>query len=77
MKNFITLDYVPCIRDNELTRGLHTLAKGLDYETTNAQYTEEGHFYFELWDDDGYIGSYLIRKKHLHLIKEINFVESE
>lgn len=75
MKYFITLENVPCWRDNELVRGQHILHKDLDYTTTNSQILSNGDFYFELWDDEGYIGKYVIGKKHLHLIKELTLEE--
>ncbi len=71
-KHFITLDNVKCFRDNELKRGQHILPKGLDYITTNAQYLSNGDMWFELWDEEGYIGWYVIYKNQLNLIKEIS-----
>ena len=75
MKHFITLQDVPCWRNIEFTKGKHILSKGLDYITTNAQILSNGDFYFELWDNEGYIGHYVIYKQFLHLIQEINLVE--
>ena len=77
MKNFITLDNVPCWRDNEIRKGHHILCGGVDYVTTNAQYLENGDFYFELWYGGEYIGKYIIYKQFLNLIKEIHLAESE
>lgn len=76
MKYFITLENVPCWMDNELKKGSHILGKGLDYTTTNSQILSNGDFYFELWDDQGYIGKYIIYKQFLHLIKELDLAES-
>ena len=71
-KYFVTLDVVPCYRDNELERGTYTLPKGLYYTTTNSQYLTNGDLYFELWDDQGYIGTYVIYQQFLNLIKPLS-----
>ena len=71
-KYFVTLDVVPCYRDNELEKGRHILPKGLDYTTTNSQYLTNGDLYFELWDDQGYIGTYVIYQQFLNLIKPLS-----
>lgn len=75
MKNFITLDFVPCHIDNEFKCGEHLLMPNLDYETTNPRFDTNGNFLFELYDYDGFIGRYLIEKKYLYLIQEISFAE--
>ena len=71
-KYFVTLDVVPCYRDNQFTKGPYTLHNDLDWSTTNAQYLANGDLYFELWDEDGYIGFYVIYKQFLHLIKPLS-----
>jgi hypothetical protein len=71
-KYFVTLDVVPCYRDNELEKGRHILPKGFDYTTTNSQYLTNGDLYFELWDDQGYIGTYVIYQQFLNLIKPLS-----
>ncbi len=71
-KHFITLDNVKCFKDIEIERGQHTFYKGLVYTTTNAHYLSNGDLWFELWDDEGYIGWYVIFKEQLHLIEEIS-----
>ena len=68
----MTLDVVPCWRDNELEKGKHTLPKGLVYTTTNSKYFSNDDLYFELWDDEGYIGTYVIYQQFLNLIKPLS-----
>lgn len=70
-KNFVTTDDVLCWRDNEFTVGQHTLKKGLDYETTDCQYLSNGDLYFRLFDEEGYIGTYIIYKECLKNIKPL------
>jgi hypothetical protein len=70
-KYFVTLDVVPCYYNNEIKKGAHRLPKRYDYSTTNAQYLTNGDLYFELWDDTGYIGCYVVDKQFLYLIQEL------
>lgn len=70
-KRFITTDTVLCWRDNEIVSGQYTLPKGLDYITTDCQYLSNGDLYFTLWDEQGYIGKYIIYKESLKNIKAL------
>jgi hypothetical protein len=71
-KYFVTLDVVPCYKDNEFERGPYTLHNDLDWDTKNAHYLINGDLYFELWDEQGYIGFYIVSKQFLHLIKPLS-----
>ena len=61
----------PCIREMEITgRELWELYRDVDYDVTNLKLIE-GHindglwdniYSFELWDDEGLIGKYYVRK---------------
>ena len=61
----------PCIREMEITgRELWELYRDVDYDVTNLKLIE-GHindglwdniYSFELWDDEGLIGNYYVRK---------------
>ena len=75
-KHFTTLEVTPCYRNNGIQKGIHHLDKGLEYVTTDAQYLSNGDLYFQLWDNEGWIGDYVIYKQHLNLI-ENNLVVSE
>lgn len=72
MKLFKTLRDVPCFMGHEFRKlDRHYLFGDLEYETTNASYCEYGHFYFELHDENGYIGTYIITKDNLDLIEPL------
>jgi hypothetical protein len=71
-KYFVTLGVVPCYRDNGFDRGQYTLHNDLDWDTKNSQYLTNGDLYFELWDEQGYIGFYVVYQQFLHLIKPLS-----
>jgi hypothetical protein len=71
-KHFKTIKDTFCFMDNGFIKtNRHILGKGLDYTTTNAQYLDNGDLYFDLYDEDGWIGNYVIYKQFLSGIKII------
>ena len=69
-KHFRTIENTFCFMNNGLTKtNRHILNKGLDYITTNCQYFSNGDMYFQLFDDEGWIGDYVIYKQFLSNIE--------
>ena len=69
-KYFTTIEDTICWMNNGLTKSeKYTLCKGLLYSTTNCQYLKNGDMYFQLYDEQGWIGDYVIYKQFLSNIK--------